>query len=311
MSTFGSVNVMIRVGIVGFDTSHAVEFTKRINHFNVDSGFWVEGARIVAGYPGEPTPAASQELLDERTEILRNYDVEIVESPLSLIGMVDAVMIEYNEGDKHLEASRPFIEAGLPVFIDKPLACSVQDAKKIFELAEASSVPILSASSLRYALEVQRLKESKDEVGDVLGASTYSPGTIVQFNPGLFFYVIHAIELLYALIGKGCQSVRCYSDDRWDVIVGRWTDGRVGIVRGIRSGAKGYGFTAFCERKIISSAIDTSWIYTELLKRIIEMFKTRKPSVDPAETLEIIAFTEKAMESNRLNREVKVENRLT
>ena len=284
-----------------------MEFTKRINHFDVDSGFWVEGARIVAGYPGKPTPAASQELLDERTEILRNYDVEIVESPLSLIGMVDAVMIEYNEGDKHLEASRPFIEAGLPVFIDKPLACSVQDAKKIFELAEANNVPVLSASSLRYALEVQRLKESKDEVGDVLGASTYSPGTIVQFNPGLFFYVIHAIELLYALIGKGCQSVRCYSDDRWDVIVGRWSDGRVGIVRGIRSGAKGYGFTAFCERKIISSAIDTSWIYTELLKRIIEMFETKVSPIDPAETLEIIAFTEKAMESSRLNREVEIQ----
>lgn len=303
---FGSVNIMIRVGIVGFDTSHVVEFTKRINHFGVSEEFWVEGARIVAGYPGELTPAASQELLDKRTEILRKYDVEIVDSPTSLIGMVDAVLIEYNEGAKHLEASRPFIEAGLPVFIDKPLACSVEDAEKILELAGVNNVPVLSASSLRYALEVQRLKESKDEVGAILGASTYSPGTIVQFNPGLFFYVIHAIELLYALIGKGCQTIRCYSNDGWDVIVGRWTDGRVGIVRGLRSGAKGYGFTAFCEKRIISSTINTAWIYTELLKRIIEMFKTKKSPVDPTETLEIIAFTEKAMESSRLNREVEV-----
>jgi len=300
------VDYMIRIGIVGFDTSHVVEFTKRINHFDVSEGFWVEGAKVVAGYPGEPTPAASQDVLDERTEILRRYGVEIVDQPESLIGLVDAVMVEYNEGAKHLEASRPFIEAGLPVFIDKPLACSIGDAKKIFELADSNNVPVFSASSLRYALEVQKLKEAKSEVGSILGASAYSPGIIVQFNPGLFFYVIHAIELLYALMGKGCQVVRCYSEDRWDVVVGRWADGRVGIVRGLRTDAKGYGFIAFCEKEIVYSSIDTSWIYTELLKRIIGMFETKKSPVDPSETLEIIAFTEKAMESSRLNREVEV-----
>ncbi len=297
---------MIRVGIIGFDTSHVVEFTKRINHFDVSEDFWVEGARVVAGYPGEPTPAASQEVLDERTKTLRRYGVKIVDRPESLIGIVDAVMVEYNEGAKHLEASRPFMEAGLPVFIDKPLACSLKEAKKIFELAESNGVPVFSASSLRYALEVQKLKDSKSEVGSILGASTYSPGTIVKFNPGLFFYVIHAIELLYALMGKGCRTVRCYSDDRWDVIIGRWADGRVGIVRGLRSGAKGYGFTAFCEKKIVSCSINTTWIYTELLKNVIEMFKTRRPPVDPAETLEIIAFTEKAMESSKLNSEAEI-----
>jgi predicted dehydrogenase len=298
---------MIRIGIVGFDTSHVVEFTKRINHFDVDEAFWVEGARVVTGYPGEPTPAASQELLDERTNILRRYGVKIVDRPESLIGMVDAVMVEWNEGAKHLEAARPFMEAGLPLFIDKPLACSLKDAKKIFELAESNGIPVFSASSLRYALEVQKLKESRSELGSVLGASTFSPGTLKEFNPGLFFYVIHAIEMLYALMGRGCQTVRCYSEDRWDVIVGRWADGRVGVVRGLRTGVHEYGFTAFCEEKIVSSTIETSVLYTELLKRIVEMFETGRPPVDPAETLEIIAFTERAMESSRLNREVEVQ----
>ena len=297
---------MIKIGIVGFDTSHVVEFTKRINHSDVDEDFWVEGSKIVAGYPGEPTPAASQEVLDKRIEALRGYGVKIVDDPESLIGMVDAVMIEYNEGDRHLEASRPFIEAGLPVFIDKPLACSLKDAKKIFEIAESNGVPVFSSSSLRYALEVQNLKKSKNEVGSILGASTYSPGVIVKFNPGLFFYVIHAIEMLYALMGRGCETVRCYSEDRWDVIVGRWTDGRVGIVRGLRTNVREYGFTAYCEKKIVSSSINTAWIYTELLKRIVDMFKTKRPPIDPAETLEIIAFTEKAMKSIRLNSEVEI-----
>lgn len=150
---------MIRIGIVGFDTSHVDAFTKRINHFDIDEKFWVEGARIVAGYPGGPTPAASQEIINERIKILKGYGVEIVDKPEDLLEMVDAVMIECNEGAKHLEASRPFIEAGLPVFIDKPLACSVQNAKKIIELAKDNEVPIFSSSSLRYALEIQNLKK--------------------------------------------------------------------------------------------------------------------------------------------------------
>jgi len=298
------VRDVIRIGIVGFDTSHVVEFTKRINHFDVDEKFWVEGARVVAGYPGKPTPAASQEIINERTKILKGYGVEIVDKPEDLIGRVDAVMIEYNEGAKHLEASRPFMEAGLPVFIDKPLACSIQDAKKIIELAKDNGVPVFSSSSLRSALEIQNLKKS--DVGRILSASTYGPGIIVQFNPGLFFYVIHAIEMLYALMGKGCRRVRCYSSEGWDVIVGEWKDGRVGVVRGLRIGVREYGFTAFYEKKIASHVIDTSWIYTELLKRVIDMFKTKKPPVEPSETLEIIAFTEKAMESSKLNREVEV-----
>ncbi|KYH37541.1 MAG: hypothetical protein AYL29_005420 [Candidatus Bathyarchaeota archaeon B24] len=297
---------MIRVGIVGFDTSHAVEFTKRLNHVDVSEEYWVRGARVVAGYPGEPSPAASEELLNERIEVLRRYGVKIVDSPESLIGMVDAVMIEYNEGAKHLEASKPFIEAGLPLFIDKPLACSIDDAKEIYRLAESRGVPVFSASSLRYAVEVQKVKNSVDEVGRVLGADTYSPGMIVPFNPGLFFYVIHAIEMLYALMGRGCRMVRCFTEERWDFIVGRWVDGRIGVVRGLRHGGWGYGFTAFCENKVVSATINTAYLYTELLKKVVEMFKTGKPPIDPKETLEIIAFTEKAMESARLGKDVEV-----
>lgn len=297
---------MIRIGIVGFDTSHAVEFTKRLNHVDVEEKYWLMGAKVVAGYPGKPSPAASEDLLNERIEALKHYGVEIVDAPESLIGMVDAVMIEYNEGAKHLEASKPFIEAGLPVFIDKPLACSLEDAKKIFQLAESKGVPVFSASSLRYAVEVQRVKSSADELGRVLGVDAYGPGVVVQFNPGLFYYVIHAVEMLYALMGRGCRLVRCFTEKYWDFIMGRWFDGRVGVVRGLRHGGWEYGFTAFCENKVVSTTINTAYLYTELLKRVVEMFKTRKPPIDPREMLEVIAFTEKAMESARSGIDVEI-----
>jgi len=69
----------------------------------------------------------------------------------------------------------------------------------------------------------------------------------------------------------------------------------------MRRGPHGYGFTAFCENSIISSSIDTRYIYRELLKKVIEMFQTRKMPINPEETIEIIAFLEASLKSTLEN----------
>ena len=287
---------LIKVGIIGFDTSHAVEFTKRINHVGISEDQWVDRAKVVMGWPGGPSSFVSDEVILQRTKQLQEFGVRIVDSPDDLIGEVDAVMLELQEGSQHLKYAKPFIEAEIPLFIDKPFTCSVSDAKKIVELARSRNVPIFSSSSLRYALEVQKLRFRRD-LGEIYGAETYSPAHLHPKNPGLFNYGIHGIEMLYAIMGTGCKSVRCIHDGRWDVVVGVWHDGRTGLFRGIRKGALGYGFTAFCEKAIVSSSIDTRYIYRELLKKVVEMFQTRKMPIDPEETIEIIAFIEASLKS--------------
>ncbi|MEM2612915.1 MAG: Gfo/Idh/MocA family oxidoreductase [Nitrososphaerota archaeon] len=298
---------LIRIGIIGFNTSHAVEFTKRINCAGISEDQWVYGAKVIMGYPGGPSSFASEEVIAQRTQTLRELGVEIVNSPEEMIGKIDAVMIEQQEGGSHLETARPFLERGIPSFIDKPLACSVSDAKKIFELARLHNTPVFSSSSLRYALEIQELKSKKD-LGEILGAETYSPATLHPKNPGLFNYGIHGIEMLYAIMGTGCETVRCIHREGWDVVLGVWRDGRVGIFRGMRKGPYSYGFTAFCERGIVSSSINTQYIYRELLKRVIDMFRTREMPVAPEETIEIMAFIEAALKSaNGESKEIKLD----
>ncbi len=88
-----------------------------------------------------------------------------------------------------------------------------------------------------------------------------------------------------------------------DVVTGAWDDGRVGTLRATRAGAHSYGFTAFCEKRVVSTAINAGFIYRELLKRIVEMFETGNPPVDIRETLEIIAFIEAAATSAERNGE--------
>src|SRR3954468_14064768 len=98
---------MIRLGLVDFDTSHAVEFTRRLNHVDIDEGQWVEGAKVVAGVPGQSQVAAG--VIPENSETLRRYGVTLLDDPAELFGRIDAVLIESVDGSVHLERATPFL----------------------------------------------------------------------------------------------------------------------------------------------------------------------------------------------------------
>lgn len=286
---------MIRVGLVDFDTSHVVAFTQRWNHIDCPEEQWVEGARVVAGWPG--VSYLSPERVPGYTEQLAKYGVEIVHRPEDLFDKIDAVCIESVDGSVHLERARPFIEAGFPIYVDKPFTCSIADAMELVSLAEQKGVPLFSTSSLRYGLEVLELRAKREELGEVVGADAYSPASLHPRNPGLFHYGVHAVETLFAAMGPGCVAVQAATTGDVDLVTGYWNDGRIGTVRGVRKGASGYGFTAFCEKKVVQTTINANYIYRELLKRITEMFRTGKAPLDIRETLEITAFIEGAIHS--------------
>ena len=289
---------MIRLGIVDF-TAHTVPFTQRFNHVGVSEDQWVEGARVVMGCPG--VSPISPEKISGNAELLKSYGVSIVDNPTEMIGQVDGVLMESEDGSVHYEHAKPFLEAGVPLFIDKPFTSSLEHARAIAKLAEKNNVLVFSSSSLRYAVEIQEIQEKQDELGKVLGADAYSPGPLHPRNPGLFHYGIHGLETLYTLMGPGCDSVWAVSTEGVDVITGAWQDGRVGTVRATRAGTHSYGFTVFCEKRVISSSINAGLIYRELLKRVVKMFETGKPPIDIRETLEIVAFIEAAIVSAKRN----------
>jgi len=288
---------MLKLGIVDFDTSHVVQFTRRLHHVNIDESQWLEGAQVGMGDPGTSRVAADR--IPGYVEELKNMGVQIVDRPEDMIGKIDGVLVESNEGGVHLERVRPFLEAGIPAFIDKPFTCSTEHAKKIAELAAKYHVPVFSSSSLRFADEVVAFLEKVPEYGSVVGTDTYSPGSEHFANPGLYHYGIHGLEVLYTLMGPGCQEVQSARTEGVTQVTGIWKDGRVGTVRATRAGASSYGFVAFTQKKVVNSTISTGNIYRELLKRILEMFQTRKAPVDINETIEIVAFVEAALVSSQ------------
>jgi predicted dehydrogenase len=287
---------MIRLGILDFDSSHCVEFTKRLNHVGIAEAQWVEGAKVVVGCPG--TSKLSPERVPGFTEQMKKFGVPIVDDPKEMLGKVDGMLIESVDGSVHLDRARPFLEAGVPCFIDKPFTSSLDDAKRIADLAEKKKLPLFSSSSLRYAPEVATYTADVKH-GKVLGCVTFGPASLdaTNRNPGLFHYGIHAVEILYALMGPGCERVTCAHEKDADVVTGRWADGRLATVRGNRAGGGAFGFTAFAEKGPHTTAVGTAVIYRELLKKVVEMFKTGKSPLDIRETLELVAFMEAANRS--------------
>ncbi len=290
-----------RVGIIGLDTSHSVAFTKTLNAPDASAAYG--GYKIVAAYPkGSNDIVTSVERIPGYTEELKKMGVEIVASIADLLKKVDVVLLETNDGRLHLDQAIQVLKAGKPVFIDKPIAASLVDARAIFAAAKQYKTPVFSSSSLRFITGISDIKSGK--IGKVLGAETFSPAIIEKTHPDLFWYGIHGIELLFAIMGTGCKKVtRIHSKDA-DIVVGVWDDGRLGSFRGTRNGnynyggkvaASDFGGTVFGEKANLTLGEFKG--YDPLLEQIIMFFETGKAPVNPEETLEIIAFMEAADES--------------
>lgn len=299
-SSFKAADSNLRIGIIGLDTSHVTAFTKLLN--DPSGPDHIPGARVVAAYKGgSPDVESSAKRLEGFTATLRDqWKVEVVPDIPTLCSKVDAILLESVDGRVHLEQVKPVFAAKKRVFIDKPLAASLEDARTIARLADQAGVEWFSSSSLRFEPAIRALKENP-KVGKILGCDAYGPAPTEPHHPDLFWYGIHGVEILFTLMGPGCESVTRIHDAGTDVVVGKWKDGRLGTFRGIRTGKTNYGATVFGLDGIRTNDPPGSTAYKFLVQEIVKFFQTGVPPVSSAETLEIFAFMQGADVSKSRN----------
>jgi predicted dehydrogenase len=287
----GAQQEVFRIGMIGLDTSHVTAFTRFINDPAKNTG-----CKVVAGYPGgsPDVPSSANRVEGFTKQLKEQYAVEIVDSIEELCQKVDGVMLESVDGRPHLRQAKPVISAKKPLFIDKPMAGNLADVLETFRLANENNVPCWSSSSLRYAPAIVELKE-KDTVGEVLGCDVFSPCSLEEHHPDLYWYGVHGVEMLFTVMGTGCETVRRVETPSAEFVVGTWKGGRIGTYRGIRTGKSAYGVTILGEKAIVQS--DKYGGYEPLVDEIIKFFKTGKVPVPQAETIEIFAFMSAADES--------------
>ncbi|MBR6671703.1 MAG: Gfo/Idh/MocA family oxidoreductase [Alistipes sp.] len=275
---------VVRIGIIGLDTSHSTAFTELINGGKES---WAEGFKIVAAYPyGSRTIESSYKRIPDYIEKVKAHGVKIVDSIDELLKEVDCVLLETNDGNPHLEQAIKVFRAGKPCFIDKPLGATLADAIAIYAMADKYGATFFSSSALRFTPANQQLR--RGEAGEIIGADCYSPHSPEPTHPDFGFYGIHGVETLYTILGTGCNSVSRVSTEQGDVVTGAWKDGRIGTFRAIVKGPHIYGGTAYTTKQAIAAGGYVG--YKPLLQEILNYFRTGKVPVSKEETIEIFAF---------------------
>jgi predicted dehydrogenase len=273
----------LRAGIIGTDTSHVPAFTELLNKTRPE---W--RVKVVAAYKGgSPDLPVSADRVEKFAAAIRDrHGVEIVGGIDELLGKVDVVLLESVDGRPHLAQATPVLKAGKRVFIDKPLAAGLADARAIAELSGKTGTPFFSASSYRFHPDVPKLRAA---AGKATRVQASSPFNKLAHHPDLYFYGVHGVEALYAVMGRGCVAVSRKADAAADVTTGRWQDGRVGVYHGtLGKGEAPPLLRVFGEGGVKDA--EGPGGYEGLVRAVAEFFHTGRPPVDPAETLEVFEF---------------------
>ncbi|MFT6910011.1 MAG: putative dehydrogenase [Oleiphilaceae bacterium] len=118
----------------------------------------------------------------------------VAENMHDLIGQVDAVLLARDDGHNHLSFAKPFLEAGLPIYIDKPICLELDELEQLYALQQYPG-QIFSCSALRYSHEFQLTEADKIALGPLKQIQAIVPKDWAR-------YAVHVIEPLLALAGE-------------------------------------------------------------------------------------------------------------
>lgn len=194
---------MFNIGIVGSDNTHAGSFANLVNFPDPKTGEYLFPDFKITGIFG---------LDRKRTEeVAENGKIEyIADRPEDFIGKVDAVMVVFRHGDLHLPYALPFIEAGIPTWVDKPFTIKNEDARRLIEAAKTHNTLLAGGSNVKFAYDLQIIRnasENGSRIGRLETAVINFPASIESQYGGIYFYGSHLAEMTLKAFGYNARSV--------------------------------------------------------------------------------------------------------
>ncbi len=189
---------MFKIGIIGTENSHAKTFLRL---FRDDPAFADLQAVALGGH-----------YADKSTQLGEAFGIDcIVDDPAEMVGKVDAVIITARDGIHHAAFARPFIEAGIPMFMDKPFTVDPAEALALVREAKGRGVPMVGGSTLKCSYETVMLAEHVRAKGaDVKGGTVSAPVKMESPYSGFFFYASHLTEVSLKVFGYDPRRVTAY-----------------------------------------------------------------------------------------------------
>jgi predicted dehydrogenase len=276
---------LIRLGIVGSDNFHAIAFAKLCN---TTAAGGVRGAQVTAIYGEQEARTA---------EVAAQGQIpKIVARPEEMIGCIDGVLIVLRHGGEHAQYALPFLEAGVPVWVDKPLALTLEDASRMIDAANRHGAPMSSFSTLRYAGHTQRfLRKMRPHgtlvTGAIMGAN-HGAGASPDAYGGLPFYGIHVVELLAEIFGYGVRDVQTVKHHTHVQATVCYHDERIVNLQFLGDVEPAWHVTAYAAGGSGHFQVDTKDCYQRGLQVILKMMKTGQRPLTDDQLLETVRVME-------------------
>jgi predicted dehydrogenase len=271
----------------GWDEEKAKEFQGTF----VRSGRRIETARVVKVW--DPDQNAARQLAEA-------CGIESVAATAEECSAgVDAVIIiDDGSGEQAKYAEHP-LRKGVPTFCDKPLAMTARAARAVAKLVRETKTPFMSASSLRFVPDIVKLREELPQIGEVRLASAACGNELV-------YYGIHALSMIYAVLGGGAVSALNVGQPGSNIVRLRFADHRdvVLMVAEKEWMRAGYQINLYGTKGWRSVQPDLKHLYSYLLEAFLDLVQSGRESVPVEQEVEVIAALEAGVRSLRTGREV-------
>lgn len=276
----------LSVALIGLDSSHTNAFAKRMNdpacpdHQKIPELHAQSCLRFESAFQ-------DKEGLDQRQQELESWGVRVTEDFGEVVANCDVIMLELNDPVMHLEYFERVAGLGKPVFLDKPLADTLDNGRRITSLAEANGVRLWSSSSLRF---VRGLKEASQAVPRPDLCNVYGPLGKAASGSDVVWYGVHTFEMMTAAMGLGAKTLYARRDEKGIITTIVYDDGRRAVVE-LNDGAFFYGGRLQSSDKVSVFQVGASdTLYDNLLARVRDFFLGDDAPVPLEETLEIQAI---------------------
>jgi hypothetical protein len=208
----------------------------------------------------------------------------IVDRPEEMINNIDVVLLARDDAENHYEMAKVFIENGIPIFIDKPLAYNIKEAEKIYSINENSL--IYTCSSIRFAKEFSE---------KILEGTNYVNATVMKSWER---YGIHIIEPVVSMFPNrgGLISVQKINLSvgvkirvvKWENLQATFT-----TTGKIKSPISINVMNVNNSKNLLFK--DTFYAFRESLRNFIKVTRNKELNISKIETLEIIEIIEKGV----------------
>lgn len=286
------MNKDIRIALIGLDTRHAIEFAKRMVAPDCPADQRVRGMKPVSCLRFS-TPFHSEDGLNQRQKTLEGWGVKVTTNFEEAVADCDALMLEINDPAYHLEYFTKCAGLGKMIFLDKPFADTLANAKKIYELTKANQLKVFSSSSIRFAPAFATACRKLPQPAFV---HVYGPFGKPPSGNSIVWYCVHTFEMLERAMGRGAQSVFVKKDGAGFTAIVQYPDNRRGVAE-LLEGAFVYGGCLHNKEKSFPYVASTARVYTNLLKEITKFFRTGKAPVALEDTMEVMALLDAAQRS--------------